>query len=376
MAGKCISAIGLGALIAVGITHGVECIPADNRPVLLSLYGIANALGVFIGACILVGSSMLEPVTNDWQWKVLVLIQIPAGVVLAGLVWRFPESPRWLLIQHHVDEAHRSFAFYFNGVPDSSRIETLVQIVQGHLRHEEVSRHSTSWTDIYRGRNLRRTLLSGFILTMLALCGVQFVLTYGTVFLMQAGISNVYVTNVAISACTLAGSLLSPVSLEYAGCRGSVLWSSAATAFCMLTFAAVSSGSGADSEVARNVLVTFICLWAFCFGAGLGGAAWLTSSEMHSLRPRTYGQASSAAVYQIWSFAATFWTPYMLRLEYGNMGTNVGYFYFGLTLVMFVLAFLFVPETAKLSLEQIDDYFNSGRPAWRTSLRRNRDAGA
>lgn len=98
----------------------------------------------------------------------------------------------------------------------------------------------------------------------------------------------------------------------------------------------------------------------------------LASAEMHSVRLRTYGQASSATVYQIFGFAATFWTPYMLQPQYGNWGTNVGYFYFAVNAVSFALTFLFVPETANLTLEQIDEYFMSGVPAWRTSIRKNK----
>ena len=33
---------------------------------------------------------------------------------------------------------------------------------------------------------------------------------------------------------------------------------------------------------------------------------------------------------------------------------------------------VWVPETARLTLEQIDDYFLSGRKAWRTSIGRNK----
>lgn len=62
----------------------------------------------------------------------------------------------------------------------------------------------------------------------------------------------------------------------------------------------------------------------------------------------------------------------MLQPQYGDWGTNVGYFYFAVNVVSFVLTFLFVPETAKLTLEQIDEYFASGVPAWRTSIRKNK----
>lgn len=43
----------------------------------------------------------------------------------------------------------------------------------------------------------------------------------------------------------------------------------------------------------------------------------------------------------------------------------------GVTFAMLLLTFFFVPETARLTLEQIDEYFFSGKPAWKTSTTRN-----
>lgn len=43
----------------------------------------------------------------------------------------------------------------------------------------------------------------------------------------------------------------------------------------------------------------------------------------------------------------------------------------GVTFVMLMLTFFFIPETARLTLEQIDDYFLSGKPAWKTSTAQN-----
>jgi hypothetical protein len=39
---------------------------------------------------------------------------------------------------------------------------------------------------------------------------------------------------------------------------------------------------------------------------------------------------------------------------------------------MLVLVFLLVPETARLTLEQIDEYYFSGAMAWKTSTGRNK----
>jgi hypothetical protein len=186
------------------------------------------------------------------------------------------------------------------------------------------------------------------------------------------GIGNPYLINVIIGLCIFGGTLIGPFCLEYGGRRFSLLLGYSTMAICMLIFSAVSTALGANNSVAKNLIVAFLCLWSFIFGGLIGSSVWLASAEMHSVRLRTYGQANTVVIYNILAFGATFWTPYMLSVDYGNMGANVGYFYAGITAIVFVLVFIFVPETGRLSLEQIDDYFLSGRQAWKTSLGRNK----
>ena len=63
----------------------------------------------------------------------------------------------------------------------------------------------------------------------------------------------------------------------------------------------------------------------------------------------------------------------MISAQYGNWGTNFGYFYFGVEFVTLIVMFLIVPETGRLTLEQIDDFFEDGRGAWKTSLSENKE---
>ena len=146
---------------------------------------------------------------------------------------------------------------------------------------------------------------------------------------------------------------------------------------------------GQTSSHAKAVLLVFLFLWSFVFGAFIGTSAWVSAPEQHTVRLRTYGHASTTLVYQVFGFASSFYGPYMLNAQYGNMGLNVAYFHAGeqervrwkldvtkvvpgLTFVMSLLVLLLVPETARLTLEQIDEYYLSGRAAWRTSINRNK----
>ncbi|KAK5216035.1 hypothetical protein LTR72_010911 [Exophiala xenobiotica] len=357
--------------MAVAIVYGAECTPPNRRGLLLGVFNIGLAMGNVAASAVAAGSSHLDP-TDNWQWRAPIMCQIPLNLILGIGVLMFPESPRWLAVQNREDQARLSVARFQKEDPQAPIVTAQIEDINRHIELERQIAATTSWTEIYHGRNLVRTLTSCFILISLAVTGIQFVAPYAALFLESVGIKNPYLINVIIGLCILGGALWGSFALEYGGRRFSMLVGYSSLAVCMLIFSSVSTALGAGSEVAKNVVVVFLCLWAFLFGGFIGPSVWLASAEMHSVRLRTYGQANTTFFYNIFSFAATFWTPYMLSAEYGNMGVNVGYFYFGITLVVLVLTFLLVPETARLTLEQIDDHFISGRKAWKTSTARNK----
>ncbi|CAG8046945.1 unnamed protein product [Penicillium salamii] len=368
---KCISGVGIGQLLASSMVYGSECVVASKRGLLLGVFNVGLALGNVLAAAVCAGSSTLSP-DNDWQWKTPIVCQIPLALILGFGTMMFPESPRWLLLRQKKEEARFSFAAFRSLNPGSVEVTAQLDDVQRHLDLEQSLSATASWTEIYRGRDLRRTAISAMILVGLSLTGIQFISQYAALFLSGVGIKNPYLITVIVGLCIFAGSLIGPHALEYGGRRFSLLLGYTLMAACMLILASVSTGLGPSHPVAKNVVVVFLCLWSFVFGGFIGSGAWLSSAEMHSVRLRTYGQANTTCLYEIGSFGAAFWTPYMLHPDYGDMGANVGYFYFGITIVVLILTYLFVPETARLTLEQIDDLFLRGEKAWKTSLKENK----
>jgi SP family sugar:H+ symporter-like MFS transporter len=368
---KCIGAFGIGHLMSAAMIYGSECVASNKRGLFLGLYNVGLGMGNVAASAVCAGTSKLAT-NNDWQWRAPIICQIPLGIILGIGLMMFPESPRWLMVKGREADARKSFARYQQLDPNSAEIDFMLDNVRQHIELDKTLLAGTSWGAIYRGVNLRRTLVSAFILVSLAITGIQFVAPYAALFLSGVGIANPYLINVIIGLCIFGGTLLGPASLEYGGRRFCLLVGYTSMSVCMLIFSAVSTALGPQNPVAKNLVIVFLCLWAFIFGGLIGSSAWLASAEMHSVRLRTFGQANTVVIYNIFAFGATFWTPYMLSVDYGDMGANVGYFYFGITAVVIVLVYFFVPETARLSLEQIDDHFLSGRKAWKTSLGRNK----
>lgn len=170
-------------------------------------------------------------------------------------------------------------------------------------------------------------------------------------FLFGAGISNHYLINVTISLCSFAGTIPGQFAPEYLGKRLSLLVGCSVMVPFMLIFSSISTGLEPTSPISKNIVIVFLCLWAFVFGALIGPHVRPSSAEMHSHWLRTYGQASTTFLFNNFSFGTTFCMPYMLDPSYGKMGASVGYFYFGVTFVELILVFSFMVETARLTLE-------------------------
>jgi sugar porter (SP) family MFS transporter len=366
---KCIGAVGIGQLQSLGPTYGVEVTPPKWRGFLVALFSVSQGLGNLVVACVCLKSSILK---TDWSWKIPIACQIPVALIYGVVLLVFPESPRWLCLRGKEDGARKAFARYYHKGPNSEEVVAQVREVQAAIEKEKHISSTTHWTEIFHRSNIRRTLTAAVIPTGGALSGGLAIFTYAAIFLAGIGIKSPFVINVVVNACILAGTFLGPFIIEFWGRRRTIMSGFGCMAACMLIFATVSSGLGADSVTAHKVDVAFLCLWSFVFGACIASSQWLASAEMHSVRLRTYGQAFAITVNNTFQFGCNFWTPYMINTNYGNWGTNVGYFYFAIELAILAVMFLVVPENGRLTLEQVDDFFESNGKAWETSLAKNR----
>ena len=366
---KCIGAIGLGLLYAAVAIYGIECTSPQKRGMLFGFYNVALGTGNLTSAAVCLGSSNIS---NNWAWKTPILCQIPLSIVYCLGSMYFPESPRWLITMGKEEKARRSFARLYQKDPYSPDITAQVREVQNYVDFEKAISSTTSWTEIFHRSYIRRTFIAGLLSATFTLSGQPFAVTYAAIFLAGVGVSNPFLITFFLYLAAWGGSFIGPVWVEYGGRKFAVLGGLGCTGLCLLIVSAVNSGLGESSEVTKKVLVAFLAIWAFFYAGSLAAGCYLASPEIHSVRLRTFGQAFNQMVNHIFGFAVTFWTPYMLNVNYGNMGINVGYFYFGLDVILFIVLFLYMPETARLTLEQIDDYFASGRRAWRTSIKRNK----
>ena len=367
---KCIGAIGLGHIQTMAATYGVDCAPSRKRGLLITIYAAGATIGNLVASCVCYSTQYFP---TSWSWRTPIVSQIPIAMIFGLGLFMFPQSPRWLLSKDKPEKARKAFSQLYNRDPHSEDVSGQLRDVQLAIEEEKAMSSTTHWTEIFHRNFRRRTLVAMAINCCAPLSGSFFIFSYAALFLRDVGLNNPIEISIIINTCVAVGGILGPVFVEYLGRRRTIITGYIGGAICMLVFSATSTGlGGVSTGPARRVLIAFLCGWAFMFGGFISSTQFMASAEMHAVRHRNYGQAFVSMVGNALACCSSFWGPYMLNVKYGNMGTNVGYFYFGLQLISAGILFLVVPENARLTLEQVDEYFTSGRKPRKTSLARNK----
>ena len=100
LCGRVLIGFPIGALSAVLPMYATEIAPKQIRGVLGTLFQLAIVVGILLATIVAIP---LKEMANGWI-AALGLAAFPAAVLSVG-IWRFPESPRWLLAAGHGEAA-------------------------------------------------------------------------------------------------------------------------------------------------------------------------------------------------------------------------------------------------------------------------------
>jgi SP family general alpha glucoside:H+ symporter-like MFS transporter len=103
----------------------------------------------------------------------------------------------------------------------------------------------------------------------------------------------------------------------------------------------------------RNILISYTSY------ANVG-VAWTICPEISSHRLRHYSQSVAFITGAVSGWLFSFITPYMYNVDSGNLGAKTGFVYAGLTVIIGAVSWFLVPETAGLTVEDIDLAYETG----------------
>ncbi|GAA6041931.1 hypothetical protein JCM8097_000229 [Rhodosporidiobolus ruineniae] len=351
--GRIITGVGTGFETSTIPTWHAECAKAHSRGFAVFIEAAMISTGTMIAYWVDLGFSYLDDSTS---WRVPIALQAIFAIGLVVLISFLPESPRWLVSKGHYAEAQRVIAALepapFNSEVVVLQTKVIADSLEGQIRQKKRDLITNGPT-----QHLRRMLIGSSSQFFQQVGGCNAVIYFSTpIFTEYLGVErklSLILGAVLSTVYALSASISFPL-VDKAGRRKLYFigtWGQALSMFlimgCLIP--------GKDSS-AKNGAVVGIFLYLTFFGFTWLELPWLYPAEINPLKTRTNANAVSTINNWLFNFTVVMFTPPFLN------SSAVGCFaFFGaINLCFLPVIYLFYPETAGRSLEEIDIIFARG----------------
>ena len=344
----------VGAATQTVPMYVAELAPASKRGRLVLTFQIGIGTGIVIAT--LVGAS--EAVS----WRISVGSAAVPALIMGLLLFRLPESPRWLVKYDRVEDARTALRTVRE---DGSDVEPELDEIVGLEKEEREAAASGNrgWRGL-RKPWVRPALIVGCgIAIFTQLSGIEMIIYYAPTILTDNGFSETAAlrVSVALGVTYLVMMIVGLAIVDKVGRRRLtlIMVPGAALALGALGLLFVTGHSGRESTP-----LIIACLVAFMFfnAGGLQLMGWLTGSEIYPLAARGAGTAAQSMT--LWATNMLITLTLLTIIEGIGVGPTM-WLYAAFNVAAWVFVFLRMPELTGHSLESIEGQLRKGkfRPA-------------
>ncbi|KAL8385078.1 hypothetical protein RB599_007103 [Gaeumannomyces hyphopodioides] len=366
--GRLLLGVSNGFLVTFSNVYTAEAAPAQLRGVVVALFAWWVNIGSIVGS-IVVNYTRAYPDKRSYQIPIGCLLVVP---VLLGVALAFvPESPRWLAHKGSEGAAREALARLRpdpqqaatagSTAPTAAALEAELGEMLAGIGEEERAARGVGFGDMFRGADLRRTLLCHAVIASQTASGIWFLIAYQTYFLIQGGVGRGFEYSIMTTCVGFVGVNLGMLAMGRLrlGRRAVLVAGAGACGLAQLGTAVAYTAAGAGSVAATNSLVAFLTLHKFFYNAGVGSASYPVATEVVStrLRAQTVGSATSLGYVLAW--LTSFCSPYFINPTELNWGAQYCYIWAASNFICVVFFYFCMPETANRTLEELDEMFEA-----------------
>lgn len=388
VAGRLVAGFGVGFVSAIIIVYMSEIAPRKVRGAIVAGYQFCVTIGLMLAACVTYGT---EHRTDAWSYRIPIIIQFIWALLLALGLFFLPESPRYFVKKGNIEQARISLGRVRGQPPTSEYVELELSEIIANAEYERQVTPSgsylSSWLNCFTGSllkpssNVRKTILGTSMQMMQQWTGVNFVFYYSTPFMQSTGaIKNTFLISLIFTLVNVFSTPLSFWMIERFGRRTILIWGAAGMTVCEFLVGIIGVTVGfdhthldaagdarANNKAAVNAQIAFIAIYIFFFASTWGPAAWVVIGEIFPLPIRSRGIGLSTASNWLWNCIIAVITPYLVGETKGDLKSKVFFLWGALCAACLVYAYVLVPETKGLTLEQVDRMLEETSP--RTSAK-------
>jgi SP family general alpha glucoside:H+ symporter-like MFS transporter len=357
----------LGAGILLGIPWGVfqtitttyaaEVCPNVLRPYLTSLVSMCWSIGYLIGTSVFTGFLNVQ---GEWAYRIPFALQWALPPFLLVGIFFAPESPWWLARKGRTIDAEKSLrqlrsAKYAN----DQEIQDTLSMMMYTVKLEQDMKTSSSYADLFKGVNLRRTEIT--VLTYVLQELLVPLVSYISFFLQSSGLPTS--TSFAFSdgqyGLAIVGVVIAWFLVPKFGRRTLVL---TGATFVALTTILIGFLGLVDAKTHPNLgygIGSMLLIQYFVFFFTCGPVIYTIVTEIPADHLRTKSVALARATYNINVIIYSQLVPRTIPATAWNWGAKSGFLFGGIMLLGVAYAFFRLPETKNRTFAEIDIMFKN-----------------
>ncbi|KAM0247630.1 hypothetical protein ACHAQJ_009770 [Trichoderma viride] len=357
VAGRVINGLGNGCLTMMVTMYQSEIAPREIRGRIISVFQCFVNFGILIAFWIQYGTSHINGTAS---WRLPMGLQMIATLTLHITMWFMPESPRWLVQQDRQEEALQVLAqVHAGGDINDSYVQAELAEIVAKISYEK-NHPPPSYFDMLLGAHKRRRIM------------------YYAVFLFQqAGLGA---TSSSLLANGLQGVVLNVFTypnmyyMDKWGRRLPMVIGGVGMGISMMIIGVLMKAYGNPvfdsltqktnfdftNTAASRTTIAFVYIYVAVFAITWACVAWVYPPEIFSMSMR--GRATSMTTATNWF--VNFWFALYIPTAMEKISWKLYMIFMALCYLMSIVVYLFYPESAGKTLEEMDFLFTKGRSPW------------
>ena len=336
VAARFVTGLAIGGSSVLAPVYIAEIAPPARRGRLVGLFQLMIVSGILVAFLSNAVVGELASQATAWRWK----LGVPAlpALLFLGLLFRIPDSPRWLIARGREAEARAGLELI--GVPHPEA--ELKAIREGIQAEAETRTSRLSWT-LHRKPILLAVLLAGFN----QLAGINAILYYSNDIFHAAGYGRLSadLQTIAVGATNLVFTLVGLALIDRLGRKTLLLIGALGMALCLAVVAAIFWG-----VLPKTLLIVMLVGYIAFFAPSQGAVIWVYLSEIFPTRVRARGMGIGSSTHWLMNAVIASIFPVVARHS-----TGAPFLFFAAMMALqFVVVLAFFPETKGVALEKMD----------------------
>ncbi len=296
-------------------------------------------------------------------WQMIFLFSCIPGIVLFFGAFRLKESSRWLYRKGRKDEALASLAA--NNGEEKAKEILAEMIAADEAAAAEKAKNAAATDSLLQKKYVIPFILAVVILACNQTTGINSVLNYTVTIFQKTGMQGAF-ANVSDVAIKIMNCVMTVVACALVDKKGRKFLLKLGTGGIIVglcgvgtIFLAISKAWVAPSMVTGVLATVFFFMFIGFYAVGPGVCVWLALTELMPTRIRANGMAIAMIINQ--GVSAGIATVFPKWCAATNDNGTVFFVLAGFTVIYFITAAFFLPETKGRTLEEVEQYFTTGK---------------